>query len=76
MKKFYGYCVFNTRTEKFVEYDCSESDHYEAWLEKGGAQQVLDEIDYQIANRNNKKTRAAKADRKNIKIRKLYLVVE
>ena len=74
MKKFLGYTVINTKTERFVMCPYSEDEEsFESWKEKDGAQETLDEIDWFIKNHNNKQSRHLKKQRKHIKIAKLFV---
>lgn len=74
MKKFLGYCVVNSKTENFVDYDGSECpSSFESWETPDGAQEVLDEIDFYISNHNNKHSRKVAQMRSYMKIGKVFV---
>ena len=69
-----GYTVININNNNFVEFDGNESsDSYATYSEQSGAQEILEEIDWWLKNRNNKKTRQLAQNRKHFKVVKIKL---
>ena len=65
----------NSKNNTFLDYDGYEyQESYSTWDKKDGAQEILDEIDFYINKYDNKFSRKLKANRKNFKVVKLFIV--
>jgi hypothetical protein len=78
MKKFLGYTVVNTKSQKFIDVNgrkvCEYEESFDCWDDKTGPTETLGEIDWCLKHQNNKMVRRLRKERKHIKIAQLFVV--